>query len=161
MPDEPDNTDLLLHTAKIVSAHVSHNSIAPDALPALIRSVFATLAGTTTATAPAGQAEPAVPVKKSVFADHIVCLECGKQFSMLKRHLSTDHGLSPDEYRVKWALPRNYPMVAGEYAKRRSALAKKLGLGKKSAPAAAVAAPAKVKVTVLPQRKRGRPRKVA
>ena len=78
--------------------------------------------------------EPAIPVKRSVTAAHIACLECGKQFSMLKRHLNTDHQMTPDQYRQKWDLPRSYPMVAPDYAKTRSALAKKIGLGRAATP---------------------------
>jgi predicted transcriptional regulator len=123
---------LLGLAAQIVSAHVSNNAVEAGDLPKLINDVHRALA---TAGAPAAppRDEPAVPVRQSVKPDHLVCLECGKHFSMLRRHLANDHQLTPDEYRQKWELPRNYPIVALEYAKRRSSLAKKSGLGRKSA----------------------------
>jgi len=128
-----DSTDQVLGlTAQIVSAHVSHNSVAPDALPALIQEVYRTLASVGQQPAQVDRPDPAVPVKQSVRQDRIVCLEDGKSFSMLKRHLMTDHKLTPQQYREKWGLPRDYPMVAPNYAKTRSALAKKIGLGRKS-----------------------------
>ncbi len=119
--------------AQIVSAHVSNNALAADQLPTLIQHVFHTLATVEQATAALPKPEPAVSVKKSVIADHIVCLDCGKHFSMLKRHLMTDHQLTPQQYRQRWELPASYPLVAPDYAKIRSALAKRIGLGKKRA----------------------------
>ena len=126
-----ESTDQILGlAAQIVSAHVRHNSVAADALPRLIQEVYRALVNI-------GQqptqekAAPAVPVKQSIRQDRIVCLEDGKSFSMLKRHLMTDHKLTPQQYREKWGLPRDYPMVAPNYAKTRSALAKKIGLGRK------------------------------
>ena len=128
-----DSTDQILGlTAQIVSAHVRHNSVTPDALPALIQEVYRTLANIGQAPAQVEKPTPAVPVKQSVRQDRIVCLEDGKSFSMLKRHLMTDHKLTPQQYREKWDLPRDYPMVAPNYAQTRSALAKKIGLGRKS-----------------------------
>ena len=120
-------------TAQIVSAHVAANDISVGQLPGLIRGVHQAL--TTAGQAPAEpiKAEPAVAVKKSVFADHILCLACGKSFRMLKRHISTDHQMTPEEYRAKWGLPMSYPMVAAEYAATRSKLAKDSGLGRKVA----------------------------
>jgi predicted transcriptional regulator len=120
-------------TAQIVSAHVAANAVAPDRLAALIRSVHQTL--TTIGRPPVEpiKTEPAVAVKKSVFADHILCLDCGQRFKMLKRHISTDHQMTPDEYRTKWGLPPSYPMVAAEYAATRSKLALASGLGRKAA----------------------------
>src|SRR3982750_4839952 len=134
--------DILGLTAQIVSAHVSNNQLGTDALPSLIQSVYRSLssAGGVEA-APAAQT-PAVPIKKSVFPDYIVCLEDGKKLKMLKRHLQTSYGLSPDAYRTKWGLPREYPMVAPNYAATRSTLAKSIGLGRKPAQASE-AAPAK------------------
>jgi len=117
--------------AEIVSAHVSRNAVAVDQLPGLIQQVFNALATAEQAVAAPPKAEPAVPVKRSVRADHIVCLDCGKQFSMLKRHLMTDHKMTPEQYRQKWELPFSYPLVAPNYAKTRSSLAKKFGLGRK------------------------------
>jgi predicted transcriptional regulator len=131
MSDNAADSRLLSLTAKIVSAHVAHNSIQSDTLPALIRSVFSTLSGVGRAVAPPAALVPAVPIRKSVFADHIVCLEDGKKMKMLKRHLMTDHGMTPDEYRARWGLPSDYPMVAPDYADKRRDLAKKIGLGRK------------------------------
>src|SRR3954447_18047457 len=128
--------DMLKLTAQIVSAHIGMNEVAADALPSLIQAVYRSLAtaGDVEA-APAGTQTPAVPIKKSVFPDYIVCLEDGKKLKMLKRHLQTSYGLSPDAYRAKWGLPREYPMVAPNYAATRSSLAKSSGLGRKPAPA--------------------------
>ena len=122
--------DVLALTAQIVSAHVTKNEIAPDALPSLIREVYKTLSTVTTEPVEAEKPKPAVAITKSVFPDHIVCLECGKKLTMLKRHLMTEHSLSIDQYRGKWSLPSNYPVVAPEYAETRSELAKKIGLGR-------------------------------
>jgi predicted transcriptional regulator len=125
-------------TAQIVSAHVRHNAVAPDALPGLIQEVYKTLTNVGKQPDVVEKLAPMVPVKQSVHADRIICLEDGKSFSMLKRHLMTDHKLTPQQYRERWGLPRDYPMVAPDYAKTRSALAKKIGLGRKSeAPAPA------------------------
>jgi predicted transcriptional regulator len=133
-------------TAQIVSAHVAANNVSPNQLPALIRAIHQTL--TTVGQAPAEpiKAEPAVSVRKSVFPDHIVCLDCGGSFKMLKKHIATDHELNPAQYRLKWQLPHDYPMVSAEYAATRSQLAKDSGLGRK-----AKAPP--------PQKMRGRPKK--
>ena len=121
---------LLEMTTDIVAAHVGNNEVAPDELPGLLREVHATLRGL--GENGAGKAEkprPAVPIKKSVFPDYIVCLEDGKKLKMLKRHLKTAYGLTPDAYRQRWGLPADYPMVAPNYARHRSSLAKKIGLG--------------------------------
>ena len=125
---EPTDTVLGL-TAQIVSAHVAKNTVEPDKLPDLIREVYRTLA--TVGEEPAESARPkaAVPPTKSVFADYIVCLEDGKKMKMLKRHLMTAYGMTPDQYRAKWNLPPDYPMVAPNYAAARSQLAKQMGLG--------------------------------
>jgi predicted transcriptional regulator len=128
-----DSTDQVLGlTAQIVSAHVRHNAVAPDALPGLIQEVYRTLVNIGRQPAPTEKPEPAVPVRQSIRQDRIICLEDGKSFSMLKRHLMTDHKLTPQQYREKWGLPRDYPMVAPNYAQTRSALAKKIGLGRKA-----------------------------
>src|SRR6185503_16813415 len=119
-------------TAQIVSAHVRHNSVAPDALPGLIQEVYRALTMVGQQPAQAEKPEPAVPVKQSIRQDRIICLEDGKGFSMLKRHLMTDHKLTPQQYREKWGLARDYPMVAPNYAQTRSTLAKKIGLGRKA-----------------------------
>jgi predicted transcriptional regulator len=117
--------------ADIVSAYVSNNSVPAGDLPALINEVYNALlrVGATSAPAPAEPLKPAVPVKKSVTNDYIICLEDGKKFKSLKRHLRTQYGLSPEDYREKWGLPADYPMVAPNYAKARSNLAKQMGLG--------------------------------
>jgi len=122
--------ELLVLAAQIVSAHVANNTVVPGDVPKLIDAVYHALSkvGRSPDTAP--PADPAVSVKRSVTADHLVCLECGKHFSMLKRHLGTDHQLTPGQYRQKWGLPANYPLVAPNYARVRSSLAKKLGLGR-------------------------------
>jgi len=123
--------DVLALTAQIVSAHVTKNAVDVGDLPALIRDVFRTLSGLGDAPAPvADTAKPAVPATKSVFASHIICMECGKKMTMLKRHLMTEHSLTIDQYRSKYNLPGTYPMVAPDYAKTRSSLAKEMGLGR-------------------------------
>ena len=130
-----DNDGSILSlAAQIVSAHVANNTIAPDDLSKLISEVHHALANAGHVTAKPPTPEPAVDVKKSVRADKIVCLDCGKSFSMIKRHIATDHKLSPAEYRQRWGLPLSYPMVAPNYAKVRSALAKKIGLGRNQSP---------------------------
>ena len=131
MSDTSVEADVLGLTAQIVSAHVSNNSVSPDALPSLIQDVYRTLAGIGKEPVQADKPQPAVPIKKSVFPDHIVCLEDGKKLKMLKRHLKTAYNMSPEQYRDKWGLPPDYPMVAPNYAKHRSSLAKKIGLGTK------------------------------
>ena len=128
---EPGSTDLLELTVQIVSAHVSNNAIGADTLPGLIQDVYRTLAGVGKEQAPPDKQIPAVPVRKSVFPEYVVCLEDGKRLKMLKRHLKTSYNMTPDQYREKWQLPPDYPMVAPDYAKHRSSLAKKIGLGTK------------------------------
>jgi len=123
--------DVLELTSQIVSAHVSNNSVAPDALPSLIQAVYRSLATVGEADAAPAALVPAVPIKKSVFPDYIVCLEDGKKLTMLKRHLRTSYGMTPEQYRTKWSLPSDYPMVAPRYSERRSTLAKETGLGRK------------------------------
>ena len=143
--------DILALTAQIVSAHVGNNAVAAADLPALIQDVFRSLSGIG-APAPAPERpDPAVPIKKSIFADYIVCLEDGKKLKMLKRHLQASFGMSPAQYRARWGLAADYPMVAPNYAAVRSNLAKKIGLGTVRAVAAPVPAP---------KGKRGRPRLV-
>ena len=131
MTELAENADVLGLTAQIVSAHVSNNAIGADALPALIQDVYRTLAGVGKEQVLPDKQQPAVPVKKSVFPDYIVCLEDGKKLKMLKRHLKTSYNMTPEQYREKWQLPPDYPMVAPNYAKHRSSLAKKIGLGTK------------------------------
>jgi predicted transcriptional regulator len=129
--DETPRNDLVQLTADIVAAYVSKNTLVPNEIPSLIGEVHDALArasGLTTAVA-REELKPAVAVKKSVTADQISCLECGNKFKSLKRHLRTHHNLAPEEYRDKWSLPHDYPMVAENYAEARSQLAKKMGLG--------------------------------
>jgi len=133
MSDIGKDTHILGLTAQIVSAHVSNNPVQPESLPALIQSVFKTLASAGKEAPEPTKLEPAVPIKKSIFADHIVCLEDGKKLKMLKRHLATSYNMTPQQYRERWGLPHDYPMVAPDYAKHRSALAKEIGLGRKPA----------------------------
>ena len=127
--------ELLQKTTQIVAAYVSRNVVPVSDLPTLISTVHQSLAtlGQPQATAETpADLKPAVPVKKSVTPDYIVCLEDGKKLKMLKRHLKSSYGLSPDEYRTKWGLPSDYPMVAPNYAKARSEMAVKIGLGKRT-----------------------------
>jgi predicted transcriptional regulator len=125
-------TELLITlTADIVAAHVSNNSVAVSDVSTLIGNVHAALAGLSgTAAAPETVLEPAVPVRNSVKRDYIVCLDDGKKLKMLKRHLMTHYGMTPDDYRAKWGLPADYPMVAPAYAEQRRELAKAIGLGR-------------------------------
>jgi predicted transcriptional regulator len=123
---------LITLTSDIVAAHVSNNDVSVEDVPSLITSVFAALSSLGQEdTAEEAPPEPAVSIRSSVKKDHIVCLEDGKKMKMLKRHLMTDHGLTPDEYRARWNLPADYPMVAPDYAETRRELAKKIGLGRK------------------------------
>jgi len=131
MSDNPDVNELLELTTEIVSAHVGNNTMALGDLPQLIQDVYKTLATVGTVPTVPERPKPAVPVKKSVFPDYIVCLEDGKKLKMLKRHIKTAYNMTPDEYRERWGLAPEYPMVAPNYAKHRSALAKKIGLGTK------------------------------
>jgi predicted transcriptional regulator len=124
---------------------VAANDVPTDQLPTLIRNVHQALAAVGQAAVEPVKAESAVEAKKSVFADHIVCLDCGRNFKTLKRHIVTEHQMTPDEYRAKWELPPSYPMIAGDYAATRSKLAKDSGLGRK--------------VTAPPPKKRGRSRR--
>jgi predicted transcriptional regulator len=122
---------MLKQVTEIVTAYLSKNVLPPDEVPALIRSVHATLGGIAGVETPAATArEPAVPIKKSVKADYIICLEDGKKLKMLKRYLRARYDMSPDQYRAKWGLPGDYPMTAPNYAAKRSEFAKKFGLGK-------------------------------
>ena len=128
--DNMDDT-LLTLTADIVAAHVSNNSVAVNDLPTLIQNVHQALAGiSSSASAPEPRQDPAVSIRSSIKPDYIVCLEDGKKLKMLKRHLMTHYNMTPDEYRRKWGLPPDYPMVAPAYAARRSDFAKQIGLGR-------------------------------
>lgn len=132
MSESFTNEDLLAFTTEIVSAHVSNNEIPAADLPKLVQDVYRALAGIMAPEPEVEQLQPAVPIKKSVFPDYIVCLEDGKKLKMLKRHLKTAYNMTPEEYRTRWNLPADYPMVAPNYAERRSGLAKKIGLGMRS-----------------------------
>jgi predicted transcriptional regulator len=144
MENAPDRPNLLAFVAKIVASFVGNHPVATGDLPGLIKSVFASLSAS-------GQVEekapevltPAVHIKRSIGTDYIVCLEDGKKLKMLKRHLATRYNMTPDQYRSRWGLAADYPMVAPAYAEQRSALARKIGLGRKpaSAPAPAPVAP--------------------
>ncbi len=134
-PEVSDNlphTEVLQMTTQVVAAYVGHNSVGEAQIPGVIKSVYASLAGLDghTELGAKTKQKPAVPIKKSITADYLICLEDGEKFKMLKRYLRTSYGLSPDEYRARWGLGPDYPMVAPNYSKRRSALAKKIGLGK-------------------------------
>ncbi|MCA0904319.1 MucR family transcriptional regulator [Qipengyuania aquimaris] len=130
---ETDMSETLITlTSDIVAAHVSNNSVAVDDVPTLISNVYAALSGLDGGTtAEEVRPDPAVSIRASIKKDHIVCLDCGKKMKMLKRHLSTEHGMTPDEYRQRWDLSADYPMVAPDYADTRRDLAKKIGLGRK------------------------------
>ncbi len=131
MPDQTSHADLLALTTEIVSSHVSNNTVSQHDMAGLIEQVFRTLSGLGTGSVAVSgdRPQPAVPVKKSVTPDYIVCLEDGKKLKMLKRHLKTAYDMTPEEYRERWGLPNDYPMVAPNYAKQRSRLAKDIGLG--------------------------------
>jgi predicted transcriptional regulator len=139
--ESPVENEVINLAAKIVSAHIANNDISMDQLPGLIREVHRALAtvGQGTLDPTVSQAaldpldvEPAVAVRKSLFADHIICLNCGGSFKMLKRHIATDHQMTPEGYRARWGLPPSYPMVSAQYATIRSQLAKDNGLGRKT-----------------------------
>ncbi len=130
MPESQNDTSSLELVSKIVSAFVSNNSVPSSELPDLITTVHEALKDPDQAAS--SRPEPAVPIKKSVKPDYVICLEDGKKLKMLKRHLRTSYDMSPDEYRQRWGLPHDYPMVAPKYAAKRSELAKKIGLGRKA-----------------------------
>jgi predicted transcriptional regulator len=135
MTEESDHrpTEIVGLTADVVAAYLSNNPVPAAALPDLIRSVHISLSGLTKQSTEAPPLVPAVNPKRSVFPDHIISLEDGRKFKSMKRHLGL-LGMTPDQYRAKWGLPHDYPMVAPNYSNRRSALAKSFGLGRKSAP---------------------------
>ncbi|MBT3658183.1 MAG: MucR family transcriptional regulator [Rhodospirillaceae bacterium] len=132
MSENPNISELLEFTTEIVAAHSGNNTVAPDDLPKLIQDVYKTLSNLGTQQPAQERPKPAVAVKKSIFPDFIVCLEDGKKLKMLKRHLKTAYNMTPEDYRERWGLAADYPMVAPNYAKHRSNLAKKIGLGTKS-----------------------------
>lgn len=127
-----EHAELLSLTSDIVAAHVSNNAVSNTDLPALIETVFSTLAGLSAEPEePEVELKPAVPIKRSIHDDYLVCLEDGKKLKMLKRHLATAYNMTPEDYRAKWGLAHDYPMVAPSYSKTRKDLAKKIGLGRK------------------------------
>ena len=131
MDIEQNDDTLITLTADIVAAHVSNNSVSVNDLPQLIQNVHGALAGLGNGRAAEAKPEPKVPVRSSIKPDFIVCLEDGKKLKMLKRHLMTHYQMTPDQYRQKWGLPADYPMVAPNYAEQRRTLAKSIGLGTK------------------------------
>ena len=133
---EESSDDLLSLTAEIVAAHVAHNRVTVAELPDLIARVHGALGGlgAPPAEAPPAEAKPAVSVRASIRPGYIVCLEDGKKLTMLKRYLKTNYDMTPQQYRAKWKLPADYPMVAPDYAEKRRTLAKAIGLGRKKAP---------------------------
>ena len=145
MSDTEQDFSCLELTAQVVSAHVSNNSVAATDLPDLIRNVYQALATVGQPVEEPEKLQPAVPIRRSVFPDYIICLEDGKKLKMLKRHLHSAYGMTPEQYRERWGLPPEYPMVAPSYAERRSSLAREIGLGRKitAASAAVDAAAAK------------------
>ncbi len=134
---EQRETELIELSSEIVAAYVGHNALSASDLPKLIADVYSALKalGNAPAVAEAEQPKPAVPPRRSITPDYLVCLEDGKKFKSLKRHLMTHHKLTPQQYREKWSLPIDYPMVAPNYSKTRSSLAKSSGLGRKAPPA--------------------------
>jgi len=130
MTEQTNRDDLLALTTEIVSAYLSNNTVSATDIPGIIDQVFKSLAHVgSDSPAAADRPQPAVPIKRSVTPDYIICLEDGKKLKMLKRHLKTAYGMSPEEYRERWGLPADYPMVAPNYAEQRSKLAKDIGLG--------------------------------
>lgn len=128
--------DLVQLSGEIAAAYVSHNALSPTDLPNLLKAIHAALTALRQpAVAPQPELQPAVPVRKSVTPNNIFCLECGKTYKSIKRHLQTSHGLSPQEYRERWSLPPDYPMVAPNYSASRSDMAKSFGLGRKGSAA--------------------------
>ena len=132
MDNDGNDDTLITLTADIVAAHVSNNSVSVNDLPQLIANVHSALSGISgSSAAPEAKPEPKVPIRSSIKPDYIVCLEDGKKLKMLKRHLMTHYSMTPDQYRQKWGLSADYPMVAPNYAEQRRALAKAIGLGTK------------------------------
>jgi predicted transcriptional regulator len=139
MTESANAGDILALTTEIVAAHVSNNTVSVGDLPHLINQVYQSLSTIGTGAAPVVERpQPAVSVKKSITPDYIVCLEDGKKLKMLKRHLKTAYNMTPEDYRERWGLPADYPMVAPNYAKQRSRLAKEIGLGTRARKAGAV-----------------------
>jgi predicted transcriptional regulator len=135
MTEQLDPSALLEWTSKIAAAHVSKNSVAVAELTDLVQTVYRSLHTLANGSAAVAAPEPAVPVRRSVFPDYVVCLEDGKKLKMLRRYLKNTYNMTPEEYRRKWGLPADYPMVAPSYARHRSQIAKKIGLGRNGNPA--------------------------
>lgn len=135
--DQSPNHEILALTTDIVSAHLSNNQMPADEIPALITKIYRTLVNVNgeSSGVSSERPQPAVPIKRSVTPEYIICLEDGKKLKMLKRHLKTAYDMSPEEYRDRWGLPADYPMVAPSYANQRSRLAKDIGLGTRGRPA--------------------------
>lgn len=131
MDAEPPHPEMLGLVARIASAHVSNNPMDMEELPKLIRLIYAALSGAGVEGPEASKPKPAVAVNKSIYPGYLVCLEDGKTFKMMKRHLQSEYGMTPDDYRARWSLPADYPMIAPNYAAARSAMAKATGLGRK------------------------------
>jgi predicted transcriptional regulator len=131
MPTETNQPELLPFVSEVVVAQVSNKKVASSDIAPLIRTVYEVFRELSAAGTPAAKPVPAVPIKSSVTSDHIVCLEDGRQLKMLKRHLRVSYNMTPDQYRQRWALPASYPMVAPNYSKKRSRVAKAVGLGKR------------------------------
>lgn len=144
--DESD--DLVKSTVRLASAYFSRNAISPDQIPPIIADIHGSLGALGRQQPEPEPLKPAVPIKKSITPDFLVCLEDGKQLKMLKRHLRTTYDMTPEQYRAKWGLPSDYPMVAPNYAKSRSEFAKKIGLGRKAAQPAPRRSPRKMKTSV-------------
>lgn len=149
-----DNAELLTLTADIAAAYVSNNTVQASDVPSVIQTIYRALAGVgSAAAAPTPEPQkPAVPIKKSITPDFLISLEDGKKYKSLKRHLRTQYNMSPEDYRAKWGLPKDYPMVAPNYAASRSALAKSMGLGRGGAAKSAKPA-AKAKTARVPRAK--------
>ncbi|WP_373088013.1 MucR family transcriptional regulator [Sneathiella sp.] len=129
MSEKIDKLELLALTTDIVTSHLSRNSVGSEEISALIRDVYSTLSTVGEGAADPDKPEPVVSIRKSIHPDYIICLEDGKKLKMLKRHLKTSYDMTPDDYRLRWGLPADYPMVAPNYAEQRRKLAKKIGLG--------------------------------
>lgn len=129
MSDKVEKMELLALTTDIVTSHLSRNAVEASEIPGLIREIYSTLATVGTSEPVNDRPQPAISIRKSVQPDYITCLEDGKKLKMLKRHLKTAYNMTPEEYRQRWGLPSDYPMVAPNYANQRRTLAKKIGLG--------------------------------
>lgn len=142
LPASNGRSELIAHTSAIVASYLSHNAVSPDAVAGVINTVHGALSGIGVATPSTEPLKPAVPIRKSITPEYLVCLEDGKKMKMLRRHLRSTYNLTPEQYRARWGLSSDYPMVAPRYSESRSQLAKALGLGtsnRKNPPPAAAA----------------------